>query len=310
MRVPVLAVVSLGLSGCFLFGPPKSKDPLEKVEARLDTYLTNTRTSTPTQATGTSAESWSNRPVTIALQNYTEAITKIELKRVSGSLEANCELKDEDGKPLIYAAITDWAGISTQYTVTLTADTKDGSFTKTFGPYDVTVNPANLVVSGSHGFNDQTSDGVSVASGEFFSTKAVDIGFGGYNGPNLSSYSVRHSPRYFNFAFLTENNALQAVSPDLVNSVYTFNYLKNDCGFFTTTFAVYTGPLDPETAPLTLAEVRALPDPPAGATKLVLTAGMKFVYRTGEGFKGLLKVKAVGLQGNTRTTDIAFSSEQ
>ena len=151
----------------------------------------------------------------------------------------------------------------------------------------------------------------SVASGEFFATKALEIGFGGYNGPNFSSYIVQYSPRRFNFAFLTENNALEVVSPDKVQSVFAFPKLKNDCGYLPTTFAVYTGALDPETAPLTLAEVRALAAPTGSTGKLVLTQGMKFVYQTGEGFKGLIKVKTLGTSGTaTRTADIFYSAEQ
>ena len=96
------------------------------------------------------------------------------------------------------------------------------------------------------------------------------------------------------------------MSPSLINANATYPRLKNDCGFQTTAFAAYTGALDPETSPLTLAELAALADPPASATSIVPTVGLKFVYKTSDGKKGLVKVKTVA----ATAVGLSFSSAQ
>jgi hypothetical protein len=298
-RLTVFSALLLATS-CGLFGG-NSKDPLEKMTARVDLYVTNTPTTYPTEMTGTSGSTWSNRPVQFTFQGGSDEITKFELKRLVNGVETVCEMKNVDGNPMVNTNLRDWAAASTQYTLVITADT----FTKTFGPYDITVQSAERVVTFGATLTDQTNDQITTG-GAFFQTRTVDIGGGGYTGANFNSTLAQYQPRLLDFALLTTGGALKIVSPSLIHASATIERLKNDCGFQTTTFAAYTGSLDPQTAPLTLAEVAALADPPASATSIAPTAGLKFVYKTSDGKKGLIKVKTVAATSIT----LEYSSAQ
>ncbi len=282
----------------------KGKDPFEETGIIVHTFVTNTPTSSQSEITGTSGGSWSNRPVIWGFQGAPNATTKFELKRVINGVETTCEMKEADGAPMTGRTIYDWAATSTQYTMVLTA----GEATKTFGPYDITVQSADRVVTGGATLNDQSGDQIGTG-GAFFQSRTVDIGGGGHTGANFNTTLAQHQPRLLDFAILTAGGVLKAMSPSLIQETHTFDRLKNDCGFQLTTFAAYTGALDPENMPTpTLAEINGLPDPPAGATSIAIAQGTKFVYRTGEGKKGLVHVKTL-MTGPVRA-GLTYSASQ
>jgi hypothetical protein len=301
LRFLFLVPLTLAFLSC---GGSNSKDPLKDLESIVQLYLTNTPTSIPTTLEGTSGTGWSNRPVTFFFQNYKETITRFEMIRVINGVSTSCDMNDTAGTPMVNRNLMDWAAASTQYTLNITATADNKTYTKTFGPIDITVQSAERVVTG--GATLSTSDSIT-SGGAFFQTRTYDIGSGGYTGPNFNSTLAAQQPRLLDFAGIPSGGAMRLVSPSLINpTASTFDRMKNDCGFQTTTFAAYTGALDPETAPLTLAEVAALADPPAAATTIAPVVDLKFVYRTSDGKKGLVKVKTV----TATSVGFAFSSAQ
>ncbi|MFH1807689.1 MAG: hypothetical protein ABIJ09_03010 [Pseudomonadota bacterium] len=210
--------------------------------------------------------------------------TKIELVRTFGGVETVCEILDADGA--VRSTFHDWPASSTIYNIRV--EMPDG--TVEFGPFDVTVEAKDEVVVGYDvNMGTQAPDGTCPHC--FFTSRGWG---GGWVVPNYASFQAQYMPRLIDFATVMESGQLKAISPDQIQQTETtFQELAHDCGYTTTTFAAYTGSLDPETADLTLAEVNALPDPPATTTSINLSSDFMFVYLTGEGKKGLVKVKNV-----------------
>ncbi len=302
------AVLLVWIAAC---GPAGPKDPLAKVELGVRVFEENQPTSNSVQlAKGADAgTSWSNRPVSFVFNNLNtlnktdSLVTKVEVTRVSNGQTTTCAMLDEQGA--VFAQVNDWAGATTEYTFTVTGTTTS----KTFGPVLITVQSAARVVTGSHDFGDQTNDAIT-SGGSFFQSRSVDIGTGGYSGPNFNTTLAHNGPRLIDFEVVSVGmTPLKAISPSDIKANHDFPLLTHDCGYQTTTFAAYTGPLDPKAAPLTVAEVEALPSPPASGTSMPLTLGLKFVYQTSDGKKGLVRVDTL-VTGTTMNAGLVFSSEQ
>jgi hypothetical protein len=233
-----------------------------------------------------------------------QGVEKVELDRDMTTRSTTCEMMDDEGA--VKTSVPDFPATTTTYTL---RSTVEGELLE-YGPFEVTVEPANEVVTGNGVFMSGTGPGSS-AGGPFFQTRHAGWG-AGRSVPNWSDFLAEGAPRVLDFATVTEGGVLQAISPDMIQDTtdYVFEALANDCGFMGTTFAEYTGTLDPEVAHLTLEEVQALPDPPAGATSITLSEDLLFVYLTEEGNKGLVKVVDVMEDTDGTTLRLWFSSSK
>ena len=291
-------------------GPKAAKDPLAEIEMLVRVYDGNTPTSTPISlpADAGSGVSKSNRPVLITFSNLNtlnetdSRVTKLEVTRVTNGVTSTCVILDENDK--VFTNLTDWAAATTEYTLKASGATAS----RTFGPIAITVESAERVVTGGHAFGDQTNDAIT-SGGSFFQTRTVDIGSGGYTGPNFNTVLAHHNERLLDFQVVSVAGALKVISPLDIKANHTFPLLKNDCGYQKTVFEAYSGPLDPKAAPLTLTEIAALPVPASTATSLALTVGLKFVYQTGDGKKGLVLVDTL-TGGASPRVGLAFSAAQ
>jgi len=126
------------------------------------------------------------------------------------------------------------------------------------------------VVGDNVSMGDQGFDGSGY--GCFLQTCHVGWG-GGLTNPNWYSAIAEGLPRLLDFATVATSGALKAISPDL-----------------------------------TLAEVNALPDPPAAATSITLVTGLRFVYKTGEGKQRLVKVFNVVSSAGASRFDLFFTA--
>jgi hypothetical protein len=248
---------------------------------------------------GASATINCDRMVEFGLINYTE-MSKVELVREVDGEETVCELLLPEGG--IKYGTADWPARSTTYT--LKAHTLDGVVE--FGPFEVTVEEVGevVIVNGEH-MGDQGYDGSGY--GCFFQSRHVGWG-GGDTTAGWPSFMAEGNPRLLDWAVVTEGGTLQVISPDLIQQMtHDFERLAMDCGFLTTTFEAYSGDLDPELAQLSLAEVEALPDPPAGATSIALSDDLRFVYLTEAGKKGLVKIVNLQTEASGSSFDVYAS---
>jgi hypothetical protein len=139
-------------------------------------------------------------------------------------------------------------------------------------------------------------------------TRGTQIGFGGYSGINFNSLLMDGDSRLADLVVVTTGGTLKAVSPNDAQAIGNWPTLKNECAWQTTRFAAYTGTLDPEgttSQPMTATDVTSLPDPPASGTSITLTAGTRFVYRTSDGKKGLVKVQSVASPATSVTLAVS-----
>lgn len=293
----VLATLALGaglLISC-------KKKPVEKPLDKVTVDVTYADGDNSAVNDGT-ANMKSDRFMNANFGNTSDKITKIEVTSKTNNVTKTCELKDRDGKmPLSFK---DWPASNCEYNFTI-YDT-DGN-TKGFGPYTFNVSAPDEVVTGDVHMGDQANDGSGY--GSFFQSRHVNWG-GGLTNANFYSDVIVTTPRLIDFAISTFSAQLKAYSPDEIQSTGYYPILKYDCNFFKTTFADYTGTLDPETAPLTIAELRALPDPVATATSIVLTEGKIFTYKTGEGKRGLIKVRYISNSGTGKICTVYYSCDQ
>jgi hypothetical protein len=244
----------------------------------------------------------SDRPMSAIFGNTSDKISKIEVSTKTNNVTKVCEIKDKDGK--LRANYYDWPASTCEYNFTV-YDT-DGK-TKAFGPYVFNVSAPDEVVSGSVHMGDQANDGSGY--GSFFQSRHVGWG-GGLTNANFYSAVVVNYPRLVDFAVSSFSGQLKAYSPDEIQATGYYPTLKYECNYFKTTFAEYTGTLDPEMGALTTAQLRALPDPSATTTSLVLTEGKIFTYKTGEGKRGLLKIKNISNSGSGKIFTIYYSCDQ
>lgn len=293
-----VAALLVAASGCGLFGS-SNKDPFKDAEVIAQIYEENTPTSTPVNHTvkePATFTTFSNRPITLSLNNIDGQLTRVEIVRTINGVSTTCVgLNKNDG---VIPGVNDWAGTTTEYT--LVATHEDGD-TRSFGPFTINVTSADRLVHASHSFQDQSGD-VITSGGSFLQTRGTQIGFGGYSGINFNTTLIEGDARLADLVVVTQNSVLKAVSPDEAQAIGNWPSLKNECGWQKTRFAAYTGALDPQgtaTQPMTSAEVTSLPDPPASASSINLTAGLKFVYRTSDGKKGLVKVETANSSGAT-----------
>jgi hypothetical protein len=260
------------LAGC----SKKSDDDLGELSLLVDYFDGDALVAVASSATMTS-----DRSIQFTLSNQSSAIDTVELTRVVGGTSITCAMNDDDEQVLF--GFADWPASDTDYTVTARA----GAQSRSFGPYDITVVAPGEVVNGEVTMGDQDYD--INGYGPFFQSRHVEWG-GGWTYANWTSILAEDLPRILDFATLVVGGQLTAVSPDDILTHYQPARLVNDCGYLTTTFVEYTGALDPEAGDLTLADVQGLPDPPATATSLPIAEGTRFVYRTAEGKKGLIKL--------------------
>lgn len=254
----------------------KSDDDLSSLSLLVAYFEGDARLDVASAATMTS-----DRSIEFTLSDQISSIDTVELTRVIGGTTITCAMNDDDEQVLF--GFSDWPASDTDYTVTARA----GAESRAFGPYDITVVAPGEVVNGEVSMGDQAYD-IS-GYGPFFQSRHVAWG-GGWTYANWTSILAEDLPRLLDFATLVVGGQLTAVSPDDILTHYQPARLVNDCGYLTTTFVEYTGALDPEAADLTLADVQGLPDPPATATSLPIAEGTRFVYRTAEGKKGLIKL--------------------
>lgn len=299
MKKTIVILTSLALGAAALHSCKKKEKekPLDKVDVTVtyvdgDNSLENSST----------ASMKSDRFINANFNNTTDKITKIEVSSKTNNVTKVCELKDKDGKmPLSFR---DWPASTCEYNFTVYDS--EGN-TKAFGPYTFNVSAPNEVVSGSVHMGDQGFDGSGY--GSFFQSRHVGWG-GGLTNANFYSGVIVGLPRLIDFATSTFSGQLKAYSPDEIQASGYYQTLKYDCNFFKTTFADYTGTLDPEMAAVSMADLRALPDPPATATSVILTEGKIFTYKTGEGKRGLCKVKNITTQSGGKTMDMYYSCDQ
>lgn len=253
-------------------------------------YNGNTASSTSSKISGTSGTTKSNRPITFGFDNSSDAITKLEVTRKINGVSTTCALLDEAGK--VRFSLSDWPALTTEYSIKASTAPDGGVNERTFGPYAVTVEPAGNTVGGEASLYGSSVDSSGGGGGAFFQTRSYAIGFGGYTGPNFNSDLLKSNPRLADFGllFTASTSELKVISPSATPESFMYPKLVNECGYQTTTFAPYTGTLNPKLAQLTLEEVAALPEPPATGTSLVLEVGISFVYRTSDGKKGLVRV--------------------
>ena len=275
---------------CFLAGcGTDTRDPLAKLTALVRYYQAGN--DTPLELGENSATTVSNRDVSFGLSNYTPSITRVTLTRLVGGVSTTCDVVNAGGKGTVAYRGSDWPASDTTYT--LTAHSAAG--TREFGPWQFAVQPANALVTGSVHMGDQGVD--ANGYGPFFQSRHVGWG-GGWVDANGYSQLVDGSSRLVDFATLKVGAQLRVVSPDDIQSLHTFDRLVDDCWWQKTRFELYTGSADPETAPPTLDQLDALPDPTQSS--LAVADGTRFVYRTGEGKKGLVKLKYFSVtNGNT-----------
>jgi hypothetical protein len=290
-------VASLAVTtSCGLF-TSGNDDPFKDAEVNAQIYEENTPTSSPVNSTvkePTAFTTFSNRPVAFALNGYDGDLTKLELTRKINGVSSTCVVLDKADR--VMSGFTDWAGSDTEYT--LVATHEDGD-TKSFGPFTVTVTPANRLIHASHVFTDQSADAIT-SGGSFLQTRGTQIGFGGYSGINFNTTLVEGDARIIDLVVVTSGGAVKAVSPDDAQAIGSWPAMKNECGYQTTRFAAYTGALDPDSTAMqamTPEEITSLPDPAASGTSFNLTAGARFVYRTSDGKKGLVKVVSAAAGG-------------
>lgn len=296
----ILASLALGaglLHSCKKKEKEKEEDPLEQVTVTV-TYVVGDNSQ---ENTGTASVK-SDRFINANFNNTTDKISKIEASAKTNNVTKVCDIKDKDGKMRL--SFKDWPASTCEYNFNV-YDT-EGKM-KTFGPYTFNVTAPDEVVSGSVHMGDQANDGSG--RGSFFQSRQVGWG-GGLTNANFYSAVAVTNPRLIDFAVSTLAGQLKAYSPDEIQATGLYPILKYDCNYFKTTFADYAGPLDPETAPLTLAELRALPDPAATATSIILTEGKIFTYKTGEGKRGLIKVRYIATLGSGKSLDVYYSCDQ
>lgn len=250
---------------------------------------------------GDAATMKSDRNLSFGFDGANDQISKVEVTADSDAKSMTCEPTDNDGN--VSLGFVDWPGSSTDYTVTVHA----GDQSRTFGPLAIAVEAPGEVVSGSVSMGDQGNDGNGY--GPFFQSRRVGWG-GGWNYANFDSVKLDGVPRLIDFALLTIDGQLTAVSPDLILDHYSNDFIANECGFQTTSFAAYDGALDPTVAELTLDEVQGLPDPEVTATTLSVDEGARFVYRTSDGKKGLIKVEGIQDNDSGKQLTTAYSSAQ
>jgi hypothetical protein len=302
VRLLAALAVCCSVSGCFLFGGNTNKDPLKDRTVTVRWYEGDTLNTLPDGETAVTMKS--NRDFYLNAGDSND-LTKVEVTRTIGGVATTCTLTNDDGS--LSTADVDWPGSNTDYTVTLSTEASS----KTFGPFTVTVQAPSVVVTGSESISDQGVNNDDAPC--FFQTRHLGWGTTA-NNATWQGYLVRsNGARIVDFAALTVGGAFKVVSPDKIQSTFNFPKMARMCGWLTTTFEVYTGPLDPALNPKpTLAEVQALPNPPATATSLDLSANQKFVYRTSDGKKGLIKVVgAINTDASgSKSATLAWASEQ
>jgi hypothetical protein len=224
--------------------------------------------------------------------------TKIELIKDVGGEVSTCEMLDKDGN--MRRGFQEWPAEDTIYTVKAYAE--DG--VSEYGPFDVTVLARDEVVSGSVVLGTQGGSDGSCANC-FLQTRGWG---GGWVKPNYATFQAQYYPSILDLAGVIDGSDMKVISPHMIpDTEITFVELQYDCGYTTTTFAEYTGSLDPEMEHLTLDEINALPDPPSDAYSITLSDGLRFVYRTAAGKKGLVSVAEVVTNDQGTYANITYS---
>lgn len=237
----------------------------------------------------------SNRSITFNIQEFDrDDFTKVEVTRTTGGQTITCENTNDDGE--IYPLYVDWPAADTEYTLTVYA----GSESKSFGPYDITVEAPGSMIHGNVAMGDQGYDN-SNGYGPFFQSRRVGWG-GGWNYANWRSQFANGHPRVLDFAILSTAGQLRTVSPDDILANGTWPLLENDCGFMTTKFALYTGGIDPQNDDPSEAELLALPAPTLSTVNV--DEGTRFYYETADGKRGLIKIRDI----TTTATGIRFKT--